>query len=469
LLPFAIIGCFTNLYIAYQSLIFTITFFCGIFTYIAVNKIYKNTYAAAVGSLLFTFAVYRLFDIYLRGALGETITFTFMPLVAWGFYEILKGDYKKWYILTIAYFLLINTHIISTVLIFLFMALFGIIYYKSFVKEPVRLIYLMLSGLATIFAGAYFIFPLLEQMLSSVFWVTARPALNFNHGTFTLTECIHALFYFLDSRGKVGALLTAMICLRFFIKGGKMPQLKSVDYGLFFGCICVVACWGYFPWNVFPFTLLHFIQFPWRFLQIAVYFFAIAGGFYASCLLKENVKGKFLFFAFLVAATCISFKMEISSNQVITQTTMDFQKTVAFAEYLPEKVSSIKYIEERGDKVASLHTGTEISGLARQKNGLSFSLKSSQKEILELPLIYDTGSRAELDGKELEIGESPNGLLEITAGKHGEVKVYYAGTVVQKISVWITLLSLLALIGYIFFRLLCQRLAMMSTQQKATT
>jgi uncharacterized membrane protein YfhO len=131
---------------------------------------------------------------------------------------------------------------------------------------------------------------------------------------------------------------------------------------------------------------------------------------------------------------------------------MDFPKTVIGAEYLPEKVPSIKYIEERGDKVASLHTGTEISRLARQKSGLTFLLKANQKEILELPLIYYKGYRAELDGKELEITESKNGLLEVTAGQQGEVKVYYAGTVIQKISVWVTLFSLLALIGYLFYK-----------------
>jgi uncharacterized membrane protein YfhO len=137
---------------------------------------------------------------------------------------------------------------------------------------------------------------------------------------------------------------------------------------------------------------------------------------------------------------------------VITKTTMDFPKTVSGGEYLPAKVPSSEYIEKRGDKIACLHNETTVSRFVRQRNGLSFLLQTSQIETLELPLIYYKGYRAELDGKTLDLTESPDGLVEITAGDSGIANVYYAGTVIQKISVWITLLSLLALLGYVIGR-----------------
>jgi hypothetical protein len=456
LIPFAVIGCFTNLYFAYQFLLFTITFLCGMFTYIVVNKIYKNTFAAAIGSLLFTFAGYRFFVFYYGGAVGVSITFMLMPIVSWGLYEILKGNYKKWYILAIAFFLLINTHNISTVIIFLTTLVFTAIYYKSFIKEPVRLKCLFLSGITVVLASSYFLLPFIEQLLSDSFRFQSPV---FRSGEMKFQTVLYNTFSYLryDIQVGIGGLATAMIFLRFFIKGVKTPQLKSIDYGVIIALVCIFVCGSYFPWNVFPFTLLHFIQFPWRFLQIAVYLTAIAGGFYISLLLAGQPVRKLLFFSFIVLISCYGMRFgqdDYFSPQtpVITAATIDFPKTVIGAEYLPEKVPSIKYIEERGDKVASLHTGTEISGLARQKDGLSFSLKASQKEVLELPLIYYKGYRAELNNKELEVGESKNGLLEIIAGQQGEVKVYYAGTVVQKISVWITLFSLLALIGYLFYK-----------------
>jgi hypothetical protein len=459
LFPFAVIGYFTTLYIAYQSLIFTMTFLCGIFTYIAVYKVYKSSFTAAISSILFVFVQYRLSVMYYRGALGESMAITFIPLVLWGVYEILKGNYKKWYILTAAYFLLINTHVISAVVIFTVMLVFLAIYYKSFTGEPVRLKYLVISGMAALITCSYFLFPMLEQLFSNSFWATEKPTLLFMHCRLTMKRILPGFFtYFNSSRNiGIGGLLTAMLFLRFFIKGIKTPQLKSVDTLVIVGLICIFASWHYFPWGVFPFTLLHFIQFPWRFMHISIFLLSVAAGFYVSLLLGNQFVRKALFFLFIVFISLYGMNSGMDNlfapqTPVIAKDTMDFPKTVMGAEYLPEKVPSIKYIEERGDKVASQHTGTEISRLARQKNGLSFSLKTNQKEILELPLIYYKGYRAELNNKELDIGESPNGLLEITADKQGEVKIYYAGTVIQKISVWITLFSLLVLIGYLFYK-----------------
>jgi hypothetical protein len=381
-----------------------------------------------------------------------------MPLVLWGVYEIIKGDYKKWYILTIAYFLLINTHLISTIIISIITLVFLAIYYKSLVKETVRLKYLALSGITALIACSYFIFPLLEQLFSNTFWMTSKPffagemGLNWRYTVQTIFT-----YFNHDSNVSIGGILTAMVCLRFFLKKKNFPQLKQVDYCVIVAYLCVLLCYYRF-WNIFPSGFTHIIQFPWRFLPVASFLLAVAGGVYASLLFaKSHISRKALFFLLvsIVSLYGMGYGMDRLYKQnilAITALTTDFPKTVVGAEYLPEKVPSIKYIEERGDKVASLHTGTEIDGLARQKDGLSFSLKTNQKERLELPLIYYKGYRAELNSKELEVGESPNGLLEITACDSGIVNVYYAGTFVQKISVWITLLSLFALIGFIYYK-----------------
>ncbi|MDR1810920.1 MAG: hypothetical protein LBR34_11085 [Prevotella sp.] len=451
LLPFAVIGYFTGLYAAYQSLLFTVTFLCGIFTYIAIAKIYKSSYAAAIGSLLFTFAGYRFFALYYGGMVGISIAYTLMPLVSWGVYELLCGNYKKWYILAIAYFCLINTHVISTFIIFMAMLVFLAIYYKSFVREPVRLKYLAVSGAAALLASSYFLLPFIEQLLSNSFRFQSP---TFRGDEMKLQTVLYNTFSYLkyDVQLGIGGLATAMIFLRLFIKSAKTPQLKSADYGVIMALVCIFICGSYFPWNVFPFTLLHFIQFPWRFLQISIYLTAIGGGFYISLLLAGYPVRKFLFLLFIVLLSCYGMRFGQGEyfnpeTPVITAADMSFPKTVVGAEYLPAKVPSINYPEKRGDKITALHNDTEVSLPTRQKNGLTFALRTNRQEVLELPLIYYKGYRAELDGKEIEVRESRNGLIELTAGKSGDVKVYYAGTAVQKISVWLTLLSLLAMLA----------------------
>jgi uncharacterized membrane protein YfhO len=96
--------------------------------------------------------------------------------------------------------------------------------------------------------------------------------------------------------------------------------------------------------------------------------------------------------------------------------------------------------------VAPIHDDTEISRFQRTGNGLSFDVKTNRNEMLELPLVYYVGYHAELNGQKQQIRESRNGLVEVHAGSSGSMNVYYAGTFIQKISVWLTLLGLLFIV-----------------------
>lgn len=135
LIPFAIIGNLSSATTAYLSIIFISTFCCGIWMHIAIKKITKNNYIALLTSLLFTFCTYRVFDIYIRGALGEILSFTFIPLIIWGSYEIIKGDYKKWYIFTVGISLLLYSHLISTVLTSCVIGVFYLLNFKDLWKD----------------------------------------------------------------------------------------------------------------------------------------------------------------------------------------------------------------------------------------------------------------------------------------------------------------------------------------------
>ena len=99
LIPFALFIPSIGLASSYKLIIFTHTVVCGILSYFCIRKVTKDNIIAFLFSLLYTFAIYRIIDFSYRGALGEYISFTFLPIVFWGLYEIIYGDYKhKWYI-----------------------------------------------------------------------------------------------------------------------------------------------------------------------------------------------------------------------------------------------------------------------------------------------------------------------------------------------------------------------------------
>ena len=304
-IPFALIGLFTSTYTAYDAMIFTMTILCGIFSYHAVRVIYKSSYVASLASILYTFAIYRLYDVYQRAALGETLSFTFLPLIFLGLYHIIKGDYKKWYILTIGYSLLIFTHVISSVLMFLTLLIMLVVYYKPILKEPKRISYLFLAGLVTIAVTAYYIFPVIEQLTSNTFLYSGAGKAGYGKVGFDLVfwGFISGIFYpYRTIWSGVGIILTLLVLLRFFIKNRKAEELKSIDIGVIIGICFIIASSRIFPWGTFPFSLIGFIQYPWRLYEFASCFFAVAGAYYLSLLFVNN-KSRIIAFTLIVVAT----------------------------------------------------------------------------------------------------------------------------------------------------------------------
>lgn len=70
--------------------IFLVVFLSGYFMYLCVKKITKNNNMAIIAGILYIFAPYRLTDMYIRNALAELTSFTFLPLVFLGLYNMFE-------------------------------------------------------------------------------------------------------------------------------------------------------------------------------------------------------------------------------------------------------------------------------------------------------------------------------------------------------------------------------------------
>ncbi|MDR1090757.1 MAG: YfhO family protein [Prevotella sp.] len=459
LIPFACIGNLTSIEFAYQFMIFTMTILCGIFTYIFVNKVYKNSFAASVSALLYTFAVYRLLDIYHRAAIGEALTFTFLPLVFLGLYHIIKGDYKKWYILAIGFSLMILTHLISSLLLFITVLIFFVIYYKPLFREPQRVRCLLLAGAATVFITAYYTFPMIEQMASGTFYYESRDlmsktqdsALKMNWIVWGLfSGIIHPRQVFIPG---TGLLLTCAVALRLFVYG-KSKELRSADILVILGLAFVFASSFLFPWSIFPFNKLNFIQLPWRLFEFSTFFFAVAGGYYLSQAFKSRKRLAVAGFSIVIVIVSVmandgKLYQDVRSNRPITQVAaLENDYHLGGLEYMPDKVPSPEYIAQRGDRVGKKYEDTKVTSF--RKGGVTvLDIITSEPETLELPLLYYKGYKAVFNGEEIQVSESGNGLVQIPVEKSGSATIYYAGTFIQKSGYYITLISIIALCVFI--------------------
>ena len=86
-------------------------------------------------TLMYLLAPYRLTDMYIRSALGEVLAMTFLPLCLAGIYHLYAGNRKKWYYVTLGMTGLMQSHILSVVMIIPLTIFMCIPFVKDIVKS----------------------------------------------------------------------------------------------------------------------------------------------------------------------------------------------------------------------------------------------------------------------------------------------------------------------------------------------
>ena len=471
LIPFAIIGNLSSDTTAYLSIIFISTFCCGIWMYAAINRITKNNYIALITSLLYTFCTYRVFDIYIRGALGEILSFTFIPLIIWGSYEIIKGDYKKWYIFTIGISLLLYSHLISTVLTSCVIGIFFLLNFKNLWKDKKRIKYFIISILVCLPLTAYYLFPMLELMASNKFYFQDNKLVEGIIG-FKMNEMIAGIFNSVSLRSeglfpKLGAILSFFVFLRIFVSR-KNKHIRFADTCTVIGIILFVMTFPQFPWHIPPFSFVSVIQFPWRLLEYTSLMFSISGGIYAYYLLKTYTQKCILLVAILAIYLLI---FNSDSIHYRTYICMNTKPTIAYnttfrgiigGEYLPANLPSNNfeypnpeiyndYVHERGKIIKWENQKNEITEFVKDKGHITFDAAINTKDNLELPLVYYIGYKTYLNDELIPYEQSENGLIQIPLSESGKVEVIYTGSVIQTISYYTTIISIIMLILFILY------------------
>lgn len=469
LLPFAFLVPTLGVISAYKIMVVFYSLLCGLLTFISTDKVFKNKYIAFICTILFTFSYYRLYDVYNRAAVGETICLTFFPLILWGAYEIIKGNYKKWYIITIGFSMMIFAHVNTPVIVAFTLCIFLLFNYKAFLKEPKRLYYLILAGGVTVLLTAYFIFPLFEQLLSNEFYFNTsdtakRLTSNVMFGE-PIKYIIRGLFsgatYVIPETAGIGIVLTMIVCTRIFLSRKDDEIIKRADQYLIVGIICLFIISPFYPWRIPPFNIIGFIQFSWRFYSVATFILCIAGSVYLYKALQNDRRRYLVGIPFITIITTIvivnmgQYYANEFKEASVKEPTLANGYWLYGGDYIPSVAPNIDtFFHERGnDSIRVVEGKAEISNFSRQLRVLSFDANDATGSKLELPLVYYKGYKAERNDKEIEVSQSENGLIEIpiSIDRNGTVKVYFGGTIIQKVSPYITLIVAILLIGYIIW------------------
>lgn len=452
--------------VIYNAIAGIIMYYClKIYLNDVLNKEDDEAWLSLIGAIAYIAYPYRLYNLFYRVALNEYIAMCFIPLALLSMYKIFfKKEFKYWKMLSISFSLCLLTHLITTLIlsivgIIFFVANIKLITNKEFIKSVSKAI------LCSILATSYFLFPMIEQMLSNEFFYTTLQTLDDVKLYPNQTIEKRAAILVGDSISQPLLILLNMLIIltmiliskKVFKKTKRKPTMVTINSMLVFVYIFIMQT-DIFPWKtvieIFPVILK--IQFPFR-------FFVLMGVAYSLIIVLTIPKNKHNMFTKIVIIILIivSPKLIIKEKSVERESlpeeilkTIDTSWYLGFGEYLPSKIefNYIEYLYKRGNVVnIKYKNGTKISverELTKKHTNYTVDNSNGDVEYIEMPLIYYKGYTLKNNATNMQLEESDDGFVKIKniPKEKIDIEVYYKGTIIQSTSNVTTLIFLFSII-----------------------
>lgn len=414
-------------------------------------RIFENRFIAFFGTVLYTLSVYRLMNMFVRGAVGEYTAMIFLPLLAYALTLLLKKEHEKQEIargsllLALGMTGILQSHILTAEIVCIMLAFLCAVYIRRVFRKEVFWAFVKAVCL-TVLLNLGFLVPFADYMTTGKFNVNAinggwRVEQNIQKCGASFWQ-LAKMFYAADSKvspqemGGIGVnlLLAAVVFLVFWLlfkreeKRGYIWRLAVVSWTV--AVMSVFMSTSYFPWealrksNVLIRYLVINLQFPWRFCTVA----SVALSILWCCLLRLVID-KWKIRAGVLTAGAVTAVGLITAGYFAADTLrmgQSFQAVFAQGidtmvesgeEYLPVNTVSADFSED------NLYVGEGITVTARRRSGIRLNIdcvnQSAQDQAMEVPLLYYKGYRASgrtSDGEEIK--------LDVDCGNNQVVRIY---------------------------------------------
>lgn len=346
-----------------KLMLFTGFLLSAYFAYLLGRDLFGE-WAGVVTAAFYTFAPYHAVDIYVRGAFAEFFAFVFLPLIFWALFKLSKSSnivFSATFAVGVCFLILSHNLIFIMSLPFV---LLWFIYLIFHTEDKINFIIWGLVGLILGFgASAYFSIPsFLEKDFTLIRILTSELA-NYN----LHFVCIHQLWNSPWGYGgsipdcndglsfEVGKLhlivsLAAFILFAYFyfIKKKREKNILIIPlFSVFLGLSMFFAVrQSKFIWDLIQ--PLSYIQFPWRFLTLAVFFSSVLAGSLDIFPKDKRIKAilsialVLLVIVFTVSDFMPSKFINVNDNYYISQNKIRWDTSNLSYEYVPGKISTKK-------------------------------------------------------------------------------------------------------------------------------
>ena len=436
----------------------------------AIRAISESEVAALSGAAAFTLCQYHMDDIYTRGAVGEYTAYIFIPLVLYGIYDLMYKDLSRPYILSIGMVGVLLCHTLTTLMCAALCALAAAVRIQIFIKRPKLLLKAMLCALSSLSLSAFYWLPVLEQMASNTFRYSGG-YFDVNYEKLLLRE----VFY--GQSPSMGAALFALILTGLLIdrKGKYIESVRFADFCGFSGALFALCSTGFFPWERLA-KYLSFVQFPWRLFEVSSPLLAFAGGIYVGRLIslyepsaslsslsqkeptEKHLSGRgaaFAVFVFMSIFAISAIEQNTEGYYSYSSDYFDYARyteEVIGGEWLPRSVQSRHRLTDDA-MVAYTSDGKKLP-VSRYKNTIVVSDLAESEVYIDVPFIYYLGYEAKTpNAQSLKLdGSGENGRVRIYTGGEKSFTVRYAGTLCQRLSEALSIISTLGFASWIILK-----------------
>lgn len=416
-------------------------------TFVAGKRLHFATKNNWIFTLVYFFATYRLQVLFSRQDIGELMGMAFFPLVLSELIRFKKGETKQWYVLALAMTGIGLSHIISLFMMICFAAIFVIFNLKHFLDKT-KLLNICKAALLTIGMTLAVSAPIIEQLLSQKFHLSAKPLIFIYQQTLPVKKLFWSSLTnqpFIEQAGTVNVGLVIIVGLLIYTVYNLIKR-KNLSLTLI-AWILFIACTRYFPWYQLRNTPFASFQFPWR-------FFSVISLIVAYLIANDDLKlfqRKFVTSILMVVMVILSVglgQMSLKTTSYAMQKYDNFDKISTFdvgfgREYLPSKAD----LDALGGIVRELNYDRKkvaISDVKINENIVKFHFDTkNQSAKITAPLIFYKGYQARVSGSGSATTPklSNNGLTNFSVSGSGTAVVQYHYTMVQKISLTVSLLS----------------------------
>ena len=454
-----------NYIVSYKIVCFICMFLSGFFMYKTLKEITKNKDAAVLASILYMSFPYHLTDLYTRNALGEYMSFIFIPLVFLGLYNLFYGEERKHYYIAIGASGLILTHNLSTIMVAVF-ALCYVIFYLEKLNNPKIKKVLIINIIFILLLTSFYWMPLVQTMFSAQYQVYEDGMMSTSEQTAGHGLKIKQLFVTMNDGSYVFELGPhILIMLGLSVMAFRLVDPEVREQYLFFLIFGLITLWmstKYFPWKFLP-DMFSMIQFPWRMLMLSAFFLSAVCAINMNTIIKKfNIKDVLVIstISILYILAFYNTVTNFDENRIADIENVDkgyvsgreYEVVAGMGkgEYLPTKAYKNRfYIASREQGIYVLEGKAVIENEKKEGSHYTADIKTLDAEytIFELPYIYYPGYEVRLDGVLVESFETENGFLGFAVGSNdtNDLEVSYTGTTMMNISL---LLSFVSFIGF---------------------